>query len=75
MGKLIKINDEYRIWFAELKQRIRTHQLKANISVNSELIQTYWDLGRDIVTMQAESKWAVDFSMNCITICKTAFQT
>ncbi len=64
MGKLIKINDEYRTWFAELKQRIRTHQLKATISVNSELIQTYWDLGRDIVTMQAESKWAVDFSMN-----------
>lgn len=61
MGKLIKINDEYRVWFAELKQRIRTQQLKAAISVNSELIQTYWDLGRDIVTMQAESKWGGGF--------------
>lgn len=61
MGKLIKINDEYRDWFAELKQRIRTHQLKASLSVNSELIQTYWDLGRDIVTMQAESKWGESF--------------
>lgn len=61
MGKLIKINDEYQTWFADLKQRIRAHQLKAAIRVNSEMIETYWDLGRDIVTMQAESKWGGGF--------------
>ena len=33
----------------DLKGRVRTAQLKAALSVNREMIQLYWDIGRQIV--------------------------
>ncbi len=47
MGQLIKKDKEYQSWFLELKQRIQRHQLKAFVSVNTELIKTYWGLGKE----------------------------
>lgn len=40
----------------ELSQRYRKSQIKAATHVNSEVLQFYWALGRDIVTFYAESK-------------------
>ena len=31
--------------------------MKASVSVNREMLLFYWSLGRDIVSLQAESKW------------------
>lgn len=61
MSKIRKQDTAYSDWLVQLKQRIRTHQLKAAISVNTELIRTYWELGKDIVELQAESKWGNGF--------------
>ncbi len=61
MGQLIKKDKEYQSWFLELKQRIQRHQLKAFVSVNTELIKTYWGLGKDIVEKQADTKWGSGF--------------
>lgn len=61
MGHLIKKDKEYQSWFLELKQRIRKHQLKAFVSVNTELIKTYWGLGKDIVEKEADAKWGSGF--------------
>lgn len=61
MSKLIRINTEYQEWFAELKLRIRQRQIKAAVKVNTELIRMYWDLGRDIVEKQSETKWGKGF--------------
>lgn len=36
----------------DVKSRIRTAQIKAALSVNRELIQLYWDIGRSIVEAQ-----------------------
>jgi predicted nuclease of restriction endonuclease-like (RecB) superfamily len=38
---------------SQLKARVRTAQLKAALSANSELILLYWDVGRTIVETQA----------------------
>jgi len=43
---------EYRDWLSELKS-----QIKAAVSVNSQLIMLYWDLGRQVVEKQEQSKW------------------
>jgi predicted nuclease of restriction endonuclease-like (RecB) superfamily len=53
----IRLNREYKQWFTDLKSRIRTSQIKAAVSVNSELISLYWDLGGMIVGKQAQSQW------------------
>ena len=57
MSKLVKIDKEYAIWIKDLSLRFRQSQIKAAVRVNSELIQFYWELGRDIVEKHAETQW------------------
>ncbi len=62
MDKVLKIpDDQYRQWIAELSNRYQRSQIKAATSVNSEMLAFYWSLGRDIVTMNAESKYGSSF--------------
>ena len=50
MPNPIKILDQdYTKWIAELRSRYRRSQIKAAVKVNSEMLQYYWELGRDIV--------------------------
>lgn len=55
------IDNTYRQWLLDLKQRIRQSQIKAAIKVNTELLRLYWDLGHDIVVRQMESTWGSRF--------------
>jgi predicted nuclease of restriction endonuclease-like (RecB) superfamily len=41
----------------DIKARIRTAQIKAALSVNRELIELYWSIGRDIVLRQQTRSW------------------
>lgn len=47
----------YATLLTHLKQRIRSAQIKAALSVNRELIQLYWDVGRAIVVKQKQEGW------------------
>ncbi len=38
----------YKNLLDEIKIRIRQGQLRANLSANSEMLSTYWDIGRII---------------------------
>jgi DUF1016 N-terminal domain len=40
---------DYASFLESLKSRVRQAQTKAMLSVNRELIQLYWDIGRLIV--------------------------
>ena len=60
MKKRIKI-DDYHDWFRDLKLQIQKSQIKAALSVNSQLILLYWDIGRQISEKQDESKWGSGF--------------
>ena len=42
----------YRALLTDIKARIRVAQVKASLSVNRELIQLYWDIGKIIVDAQ-----------------------
>ena len=65
MPNPIKILDQdYTKWIAELSSRYRRSQIKAAVKVNSEMLQYYWELGRDIVEKKAESKWGSGFMKN-----------
>ena len=55
------ISSEYKSWIGELKQRIRQSQIKAAVKVNTELLQLYWGLGKDIVERQKLAQWGDGF--------------
>ncbi|MGE3954042.1 MAG: YhcG family protein [Parachlamydiales bacterium] len=52
-----EIPTKYPALFEELKQRIQRAQVKAALAVNRELIQLYWDIGREIVKQQQVQSW------------------
>ncbi len=43
------VDDEYKAWIENIKDRIKHSQIKASVKVNYELFDLYWDIGRDIV--------------------------
>ena len=47
----------YKQWLTELKTKIRSTQIKAAISVNTELILFYWELGRMLSEKLSQSSW------------------
>ena len=49
--------DGYADWLADLKGRIHTAQQRATLAVNRELVLLYWQIGRDILTRQAQQGW------------------
>ncbi len=53
-----KIADqEYIQWLSDVKKRFRESQARAIVKVNSEMLEFYWSVGRDLVALRAESRW------------------
>jgi predicted nuclease of restriction endonuclease-like (RecB) superfamily len=53
------LDNSYKDWLIELKQKVRTAQLKAAVAVNTELIMLYWELGKMITDKQ--TAWGSKF--------------
>ena len=51
----------YRQWLIGLKSSIQKSQIKAAISVNSQLIMLYWNLGKEIIEKQEKAAWGSGF--------------
>ncbi len=47
----------YDDFLRDLKERIRSAQVKAVLAVNRELVLLYWQIGRDILTRQQQQGW------------------
>jgi predicted nuclease of restriction endonuclease-like (RecB) superfamily len=47
----------YEGFLKDLKERIRSAQLRAALAVNRELVLLYWSIGRDIVERQKREGW------------------
>lgn len=50
-------DSKYVQWIADIKNRYRSSQIKAAIRVNTALLEFYWSIGRDLVTLKAEERW------------------
>ncbi len=48
-------NRDFKSWVSQLKQDIRSAQIKAAIKVNIELLRLYWRMGADICEKQTFS--------------------
>lgn len=49
--------DDYENLLNDLKQRIRTAQVRAALAVNQELIMLYWQIGQEILLRQQREGW------------------
>ena len=54
-------NKDYVEWINNLKKRFRQVQLKAAVKINNELLNFYWELGKEITQKQKETKWGDKF--------------
>jgi predicted nuclease of restriction endonuclease-like (RecB) superfamily len=52
---------EFKDWIEELKSKIHNARRKAAYSVNSQLLELYWEIGKDISAKQEKSKWGSNF--------------
>ena len=52
---------DYVEWLSDLRRRYKQSQLRTAVKANSEVLEYYWNLGRDIVAKEAESKWGSGF--------------
>jgi predicted nuclease of restriction endonuclease-like (RecB) superfamily len=48
---------DYLVLLTDVKERIQAAQIRASLSVNTQLIQLYWDIGRLIVNRQQREGW------------------
>lgn len=55
--ELAEMTKEYKSWLSELKQRYRRAQVRAVVKVNGEMLNFYWELGRDICAMSKTAKY------------------
>ena len=48
---------EYKKWVEAIETRFRQQQIKAAMHINSDKIEFYWSLGRDICEMRVEKRY------------------
>ncbi|NUO19836.1 hypothetical protein HUU59_10340 [bacterium] len=56
-SQLTPSTPSYADLLAELKQRIRSTQVRAVVAVNRELVLLYWEIGREILRRQEAEGW------------------
>ncbi|MCK5741944.1 MAG: DUF1016 family protein [Chlorobi bacterium] len=69
----LKLSDEYQDWVYELKSLVKNSQLRASLSVNSQMIIMYWQLGKEINDKQDKSDWGSKFINQLSHDLKTEF--
>ncbi|MFH0703367.1 MAG: PDDEXK nuclease domain-containing protein [bacterium] len=55
--KILHLDKEYLSFFSELKEQIKTRQIRAALAVNREVIELYWHIGKQIIEKQKNAKW------------------
>ncbi|MDE5957681.1 MAG: hypothetical protein K2G78_05170 [Muribaculaceae bacterium] len=48
---------EYAQLLGKLKERFRRSQIKAAVKVNTQMLEFYWEMGRDISRLYANAKY------------------
>jgi predicted nuclease of restriction endonuclease-like (RecB) superfamily len=51
------LDNSYKHWLEGIKHKIKTAQLKAAVSVSSQMLEMYWQLAEEIVAKQKTANW------------------
>src|SRR5262245_55512520 len=54
---VVRVPKGYAEFLSELKDRIKTAQIRASLAVSREMITLYWQTGRDILDRQKTHGW------------------
>jgi predicted nuclease of restriction endonuclease-like (RecB) superfamily len=65
--------DGYDDFLRELKERVRSAQVRAALSVNRELVLLYWQIGREIINRQQQQGWGAKVIERLARDLKAAF--
>lgn len=57
MGSDSLNTNEYFSWVKDLKEKIQSTQIRAAFSLNREMLNLYWELGKSISKKINESQW------------------
>jgi hypothetical protein len=57
MSKSLQPPSGYAALLAEIKERVRSAQLRASFAVSRELVLLYWSIGQDILVRQDKEGW------------------
>lgn len=57
----LSLDENYKTFLTEIKNRLKTAQIRAALAANSELIKFYWQLGSDLIEKQKTYKWGEHF--------------
>ncbi len=68
-------NAEYKHWLTEIKNKIQSAQIKASITINSQMIDLYWELGKSIVEKQENLGWGTSVIINLASDLKREYPT
>lgn len=63
----------YKELLKDIKDRVKSSQLKAAIAVNQELVQLYWGIGQSVLKKQEEEGWGSKVVEKLATDLKAAF--
>ena len=68
-GGVVKLvaSRNYRAWINDLRKRYRAAQTKAAVSVNSALLEFYWNLGKDISEKYAATQYYGSRFFECVS--------
>ncbi|HSU14186.1 PDDEXK nuclease domain-containing protein [Longimicrobium sp.] len=73
MDPVLPAADVYGEFLHALKERIRSAQLRAAVSVNRELVLLYWEIGRDLTERQEREGWGTRVIDRLAADLRTAF--
>lgn len=57
MNKSVVNSQEYKDWLNNIKQQISSAKNKVALSINEQLLQLYWSLGKEIADKSDNAKW------------------
>lgn len=55
--EIVVVDPSYKAWIRSIEERFHQQQIKAAIHINTDKIEFYWELGRDICEMQVEKRY------------------
>jgi predicted nuclease of restriction endonuclease-like (RecB) superfamily len=70
---MANIDKTYLQILEELKQKIKTAQVKAALSVNSQMVILYWEIGKTILDRQEKEGWGTKVVQNLAKDLQTSF--
>ena len=69
------VDADYVQWLTNVKKRFHKGQARALVKVNDEMLRFYWSVGRDLVTLRAETRWGAGVVKQFAMDMREAFPT